>query len=367
MKKFFSIAILIILVLSIIMPVNTYAKMDLSMCKYEDLETTLEIEKINNCDLSKYNQANSKRVNIYIFRGNGCINCNNLYKYYITRRLLANYGDKINIVSFEVRENTNNFYLMDAIKRTMGEAGTVYYTPYVIIGNKTFSGDLVVENAEEKQNQMENAIMEQWNSSNRYDVIKEVCGTTIQRPNKFPFTDVKSSDWYYNSVKFVYENKIILGTTDTLFKPNNKLTRGQLATIIWRMAGEPIVEGKEFPDVKETDYYYKAVQWASKNKIVNGYKDGRFGPKDNVTREQLAVMLNNYAKYKGKDISKTTNISGYKDASGVSSYAIVAVKWAIANKIISGKDNGTRIEPRGLATRAEVSAMLQRYCVNIGK
>ena len=117
-----------------------------------------------------------------------------------------------------------------------------------------------------------------------------------------------------------------------------------------------------FPDVKSGDYYYEAVRWASEKKVVNGYKDGKFGPKDNITREQLAVMLQNYARYKKKNITKTTNISKFKDASGVASYATNAVKWAVANKIISGKENGTKIVPRGNATRAEASAMVEAYC-----
>ena len=180
---------------------------------------------------------------------------------------------------------------------------------------------------------------------------------------ELPYNDVNMNNWFYNSVKFVTNKKYITGTTSTTFKPNDKLTRGQLAVILCRMAGNPkATGGKNFADVKSKDYYYNAVKWASANKIVNGYKDGRFGPNDYVTREQLAVMLQNYARYKKKNITKTTNISKFKDASGVASYATNAVKWAVANKIISGKENGTKIVPRGNATRAEASAMVEAYC-----
>lgn len=184
----------------------------------------------------------------------------------------------------------------------------------------------------------------------------------ITNPKPFPFVDVKESDWYYNSVKFVYDRKIILGTTDTTFNPKNNLTRGQLVTILWRMEGSKKINAvQKFPDVKIDTYYYDAVKWASANKIVNGYSDGKFKPNNNITREQLAIMLYNYAKYKGKNGKAPTEISKYIDYKKVNDYAIESVKWAISNKIISGKENGTKIEPQGNATRAEAAAMIQNY------
>ena len=178
----------------------------------------------------------------------------------------------------------------------------------------------------------------------------------------FPFIDVKKSDWYYNSVKFVYDRDIILGTTSTTFKPKNNLTRGMLVTILWRMEGSPTENGgRNFPDVKSSEYYYEAVKWAASKGVVNGYDDGKFRPNNYITRQQLAVMIYNYAKYKGRTGKEPVSISNYKDYKKVNSYATEAVKWAIANKIISGKENGTKIEPQGNATRAEASAMIQNY------
>lgn len=189
---------------------------------------------------------------------------------------------------------------------------------------------------------------------------------TVSATNGIPFMDVGQNDWYYNSVKYVSENKIIKGTTNYTYNPNGKLTRGQLATILWRMAGMPYAKnGKNFPDVKSSDYYYEAVKWASANKVVNGYSNGTFGANNDITREQLAVMLQNYARYKKKSVTKKADISKYKDVSGVSSYAKDAVAWAIKNRIISGKENGTRIAPQGKATRAEVAAMIESYCGNV--
>lgn len=186
-------------------------------------------------------------------------------------------------------------------------------------------------------------------------------------PYKMPFVDVNKNDWYYNSVLFVYREKIIQGANETQFKPKDKLTRGQLATILWRMENSPkVTTSKNFPDIKKGDYYYDAVRWAASKKIVNGYSTGKFGPNNNVTREQLAIMLCNYANYKGKSVNLVTNLCNYEDANKVNSYSKDALRWAIANKIISGKTNqetnGKKIDPQGNATRAEAAAMLQNYC-----
>lgn len=182
-------------------------------------------------------------------------------------------------------------------------------------------------------------------------------------PYKLPFTDVATNAWYYNSVMFVYREGIIQGANEKQFKPSNNLTRGQLATILWRMENSPKVTYKNpFPDVKTSDYFYNAVMWAASKGIVNGYNTGVFKPNTYVTREQLAVMINNYARYKGKNIDIETNIYKYEDSAKVSSYAKDGLRWAIANKVLSGKSNGTKIDPQGTATRAEAAAMLQNYC-----
>lgn len=186
-------------------------------------------------------------------------------------------------------------------------------------------------------------------------------------PKKFPFTDVKEKDWYYNSIKFVYENGMILGKTDTLFKPNDNLTRGQLVTILWRMEGSKIIEGDTFPDVKSNQYYYNAVKWAVKNRVVNGYSDGTFKPNNDVSRQQLAVILMNYAKFKGKDISKRVDLTKYTDYKKISSYAPDSISWAIASKVMSGKENGTKVDPQGTATRGQIATMLTNYCAYVGK
>ena len=182
-----------------------------------------------------------------------------------------------------------------------------------------------------------------------------------------PFTDVKSSNWYYNAVKYCYENNIISGLNATTFGPKDKLTRGMMVTILYRMEKSPKITSKSsFGDVNDTKkWYYNAVVWASKNNIVSGYKDGRFGPTDNITREQLAVILYKYARYKGKDISKTNDLKSFTDAGKVASYALKQVKWAVASGVITGSN--AKLNPKGNATRAEVAAMMEKYCKKVGR
>ena len=189
---------------------------------------------------------------------------------------------------------------------------------------------------------------------------------TVLKSRGIPFTDVASNSWYLSAVKYVYNSDLIKGSNAYTFAPDTKLTRGMLVTILYRMDGSTKVSGTaKFPDVKSTDYYSTAIKWAADRNIVSGYNNGKFGPNDNITREQLAVILRKYAKYKGKNVSSLANISSYKDANKVSSYAKTEVQWAIASGIISGKDNGTKIDPQGSASRAEAAAMITNYCLKI--
>ena len=181
-----------------------------------------------------------------------------------------------------------------------------------------------------------------------------------------PFTDVKKSDWYYTAVEYTYQRGIIKGATDTEFRPTKNITRGMIVTILWRMEGEPKVTGVgDFPDVKNGQYYYNAVRWATKNKVVSGYNSGKFGPDDNITREQLATILCNYAKYKGKNVNATANTSKFTDWSKVTGYARPAMQWAVSKGVITGKSGGTKVDPQGTASRAEAAGMIYNYCLKI--
>ena len=184
---------------------------------------------------------------------------------------------------------------------------------------------------------------------------------------ELPFKDVNVDNWYYTAVKYVYNNKIMNGLSSTKYGPNEKLSRAMMATILYNMSGSPKVSGTSpFKDVKDSKkWYYKAVLWASKNNIVSGYKNGNFGPSDNITREQVAVMLYKYAKYRGKNVSKLGNITTFSDYKNVASYATTQMKWAVGTGVITGSNN--KLNPKGNATRAEAASMIYKYCSKVGK
>ena len=180
-----------------------------------------------------------------------------------------------------------------------------------------------------------------------------------------PFDDVYVDDWYAKCVKYVYDNNMIKGYNETKFAPKDKLSRAMLVTILWRMEGSPKTNLNKFPDVNAENWYYQAVNWAASKRIIHGYQTGNFGPKDNITREQLAAILMNYAKYKGKNVSARANTSKFTDFNTTSSAFKDAVSWCVANKIISGKENGTKVDSKGTASRAEAASMLMSYCLNV--
>ena len=182
-----------------------------------------------------------------------------------------------------------------------------------------------------------------------------------------PFKDVNTSNWFYDSVKYTYQKGIILGTSNTTFNPNTKLTRGMLVTILHRMDGKPTpTTQNKFSDVYKSQYYYDAVIWANEKGIVHGYGDGsKFGPDDNITRQDLAVILRNFAQYKGKNINVTSDLSKFKDGNLVSDYAKTAMQWATGKGVITGNNNGESLTPHANSTRAEASGMIYNYCTKV--
>ena len=177
----------------------------------------------------------------------------------------------------------------------------------------------------------------------------------------FPFTDVKKTAWYYDTVKQVYELGLMTGFTETTFAPKETMTRAMVATVLYRMAGSPATSyQKLFPDVPSGKYYSGAVTWAAQNGVVSGYGDGKFKPGTNVTREQMATMLYNYATMLGLDTSARANLTTYKDGSQVSGYAKAPMRWAVASGILSGTSSG-ELKAKDDATRAEVAKMLLNF------
>ena len=177
-----------------------------------------------------------------------------------------------------------------------------------------------------------------------------------------PFTDVKKDDWFYENVKYVYEKGLFNGVSETLFAPQNKVTRAMLVTVLYRAEGTPEVKGmSHFEDVPANAYYAKAVAWAAENGIVKGVSDVLFAPDRNITREQIAAILYRYAKAKGYDMTagENTNILSYDDISEVSEYAIEALQWTCGTGIMKGRTAST-LNPRDNATRAETATVLKR-------
>ena len=176
-----------------------------------------------------------------------------------------------------------------------------------------------------------------------------------------PFTDVSEKDWFYGDVMFVYENGLMLGTSKTLFSPHGTVTRGMMATILWRMEGSPAPKGKNgFTDVEAGKWYADAITWTAENSIFAGYGKDKFGPDDPITREQLAAIFYRYADYKGYDLTVKGNLDKFKDADKITDYAKTAMGWAVGSGLVKGK-SGNLLDPQGTATRAEIAAMLHRF------
>ena len=184
--------------------------------------------------------------------------------------------------------------------------------------------------------------------------------------NAFADTDPKL--WYHDGLHFCVEEGLLKGVTETRLAPNASLTRGMLVTILYRLEGEPAAAVATFADVEPTAYYAKAIGWAAQNGIVSGYSATGFGPNDSITREQLAAILYNYARYKNADVSvgEDTNILSYNDVFAASGYAIPALQWACGAGILTGMDSAT-LAPQGTATRAQAARMLMLLCQELNR
>ena len=197
--------------------------------------------------------------------------------------------------------------------------------------------------------------------------VKEAAATP-----KLPYEDVAETDWFYDEVAYNYYAETMTGIDPTHFSPYATLVRAQFATILHRIEGEPVVAyTNRFPDVPDKQFYSTAVLWAADAKVVTGYTDsGCFGTNDPITREQMVVMMYRYADYKNYDISKTADLSSFSDAEQVSGFAETAMKWAVENGIIEGKentDNSYRLDPQGSTSRAECAIIIQRFMETFDK
>lgn len=179
-----------------------------------------------------------------------------------------------------------------------------------------------------------------------------------------PFTDIKANDWFFDGVKYAYEKHLFSGISDSLFAPDEPMTRAMLVTVLYRAAGSPDMSkeiwGYPFEDVDSESWYGAAVYWARMNDIVKGISYEKFAPNDAITREQLAAILKRYAEFKGLTSDETNDLSQFTDSDNTADWALNSIKWAVGEKLIEGKDNNI-LDPGGKASRAEVAAILKRF------
>lgn len=183
------------------------------------------------------------------------------------------------------------------------------------------------------------------------------------QPVELPFTDVAKGAWYYDAVKFMYENGLMAGTGEDTFSPNMTTTRGMIVTILWRLEEKPqSAAAATFADVKPGSYYYDSVRWAAEQGIVKGKSAASFAPDDPITRQELAAILYRYAQLGGRGgIQNGTEILRFPDTGEVADWAKEAMTWTVDQEIISGRGNGL-LAPKANSTRAEAASMLMRYC-----
>ncbi|MDR0813329.1 MAG: S-layer homology domain-containing protein [Oscillospiraceae bacterium] len=181
-----------------------------------------------------------------------------------------------------------------------------------------------------------------------------------------PLLDVTEDKWYFGDVRFVIENGFFSGTSETTFSPDGIMSRGMVATVLWRISGKRAISGlSSFTDVASDAYYAVPIAWAQQNNIVRGVSDDRFDPDGNITREQFAAIIYKYAtEYLGIEYGGSLPQLNFTDNAKISGYAQTAVRWCVANRIISGVANGdgtVSFQPQENATRAQVAAMLHRF------
>ncbi len=180
------------------------------------------------------------------------------------------------------------------------------------------------------------------------------------------FEDVKGGDWFYDAAKFVVEQGLMMGVSETSFEPRMNTTRGMIVTILYRMEQEPEVAPAKFMDVASDSWYSSGAAWGEQTGIAKGMDDGSFRAMDDVTREQLAVFLFRYAEHRGYDVSARGDLTVFHDGGTVSGWAEDAMGWAVATGLINGK-GAEGLDPLSTATRGEVAAILMRFCNSIEK
>lgn len=176
----------------------------------------------------------------------------------------------------------------------------------------------------------------------------------------FPFADVAKGSWYYEGVRYAYENGLMSGTGEGTFSPDLPTSRGMLVTILYRLAGSPAAGSASFTDVVKGQWYADGVAWASANGVVSGYPDGSFRPNDTITREQMAAILYQYARIQGELDDSRADLSIFSDLDSLSAYAKEPMSWAVAQGLFSGVSADT-LAPGGSTTRAQAAVILTAF------
>ena len=185
--------------------------------------------------------------------------------------------------------------------------------------------------------------------------------TETPETTELNFTDVKESDWFFKGVEYVVDKGIMSGVSENEFAPSGKLTRAMLVQMLYNMESRPACDAENaFMDVPVGQWYTDAVIWANDAKIVSGMGEGLFAPNMEITREQMVAMLYNYAKYKGYDVTASADLSAFADTASVSTWAQPAMQWAVAEGYISGMGDN-QLAPQGTATRAEIASVIMRF------
>ena len=180
------------------------------------------------------------------------------------------------------------------------------------------------------------------------------------------FSDLDCSRWYHEGVDFALAKGFMNGMDTGIFSPDTNITRGQLVTVLYRLADEPQVQtNAPFTDVSEGSYYAKAVAWAYGSGIAEGVTKERFAPNASATREQMVVFFARFARLSGKTVEATGDLRNYTDAGSVSPYATEAMAWAVETGLIEGMTEHT-LNPQGTSTRAQAATILMRYCTMLG-
>ena len=189
-------------------------------------------------------------------------------------------------------------------------------------------------------------------------------GTALAAESTSPFKDVKPSDWFYDAVQYAYENDLMSGTGDERFSPDEVVTRGMLVTVLYKMDGRPEASDLPFTDVPSDEWYADPIAWASENGIVSGYGDGKFGPNDPVSREQMATILYQYAQYKDYDLSALGSVPAFSDGDKAGRYALTPLSWAVGKGVISGIGNNL-LAPNENIERSHVAAVMKSFCEKV--